>query len=178
MVDFKAVKTGVLGIAGIAIILLILLLIFGNLSGNVGFVQDSTTTAVQALTLANTSIVTFTGTSGKTNPSVSSVVVINATGGETITSGNYTLTGTTITGSPTMTLKYNGTVVNVSYVTTYDSDNQISTSSVIGNVTSGVTDLASKFTTVFVLLGVLLILAVVFTIVKLFGLGGKKGLIE
>ena len=178
MVDFKAVKAGVLGIAGIAIILLILLLIFGNLSGNVGFTQDSASTAVQALTLANTSIVTLTGTSGKTNPSVSSVVVINATGGETITSGNYTLTSTTITGSPTMTLKYNGTAVNVSYVTSYDSDNQISTDSVIGNVTTGAVGLASKFTTVFVLLGVLLILAVVFTIVKLFGLGGKKGLIE
>jgi hypothetical protein len=95
MVDFKAVKAGVLGIAGIAIILLILLLIFGNLSGNLGFATDSQG--------ANDS------------------------------------------------------------------------ASVIGNITSGVTGLASKFTTVFVLLGVLLILAVVFTIVKLFGLGGKKG---
>lgn len=126
-----------LGLAGF--IGIVWLMIFGFMSGNLGFTQDSQTTSVQALTLANNSIVTFTGTTGKVNPTVSNVVVINATGGETITSGNYTLTSTTITGSATMTLAYNGTGVNVSYITRFDSDGQISTETLIDNMTSGYT---------------------------------------
>jgi len=93
--DFVEVKKGVLGIASIAIVLLGLLLIFGNLSGNLGFT---------------------TGSQG-----------------------------------------YN------------DSQN------VIGNVTSGTTSLAGKFPTVFILLGVVLIIAAVVVILKLFGMGGKSG---
>ncbi len=123
---------GVIGFIGI-----VWLMIYGNLDGNLGFTQDTNTTDLQVLTLANNSIVTFTDTVGKTNPSVSSVVVINATGGETITAGNYTLTATTITGSSDMTLAYNGTSVNVSYVTTFDSAGQISTGGVITNITGG-----------------------------------------
>jgi len=178
MVDFKVVKVGVISIASIAIVLLGLLLIFGNLSGNLGFTQDSATTAVQQLTLQNDTAVTFTGTSGKTNPSVTSVVVINATGGETLLAGNYTLTTTSIIGSPTMTLKYNGTLVNVSYVTYYDSQNQINSDSVTNNVTNGTVSLAGKFNTVFTLLGVVLIIAAVIVVLKLFGLGNGKKFME
>ena len=165
-------------IASIAVLLLGILLIFGNLSGNLGFTQDSATTALQATTLTNITIVTFTGTVGKTNPAVSSVVVINATGGETITSGNYTLTDTTIVGSPAMTLGYNGTTVNVSYSTSYDSQNQLDEAGINNNVTSGTTNLAGKFGTVFTLLGVLLIVGAIVWLLQMFGIanvsGGKK----
>ena len=123
---------GVIGFIGI-----VWLMIYGNLSGNLGFTQDSATTSLQELTLANNSLVTLTGTAGKTNPSISNFVMINATGGETITSGNYTLTDTTVIGSATMTLAYNGTAVNISYITTYDSAGQISTEGVISNLTEG-----------------------------------------
>ena len=159
-------------IASVAILLLGLLLVFGNLSGNLGFTQDSASTPVQQLTLANNSIVTFTGTVGKTNAAVSSVVVINATGGETIAAGNYTLTNTTITGSATT--DYNATLVNVSYTTTYDSDNQINSEEVITDVTSGVTNLSDKFGTIFTLLGVILLVGAIVWMLRLFGIGGGK----
>ena len=161
------------GLGTIGFIGIVWLMIYGNLSGNLGFSQDSATTSLQELTLANNSIVTFTGTSGKVNPSVSSVVVINATGGETITSGNYTLTDTTITGSATMTLGYNGTAVNVSYVTTYDSSGLINTENVITNVTGGFGTFFGFSNTFFTIAAIVLLifmlvglLAIVMTIAK------------
>lgn len=92
MSGISEVKKLVVGIAGIAVLLLGILLIFGNLSGNLGFTANSQ--------------------------------------------------------------GYN------------DSQH------VIDNVTSGTTSLAGKFPTVFILLGVLLILVVVFLVIKMF-MGGK-----
>ena len=122
---------GVIGFLGV-----VWLMIYGNLSGNLGFTQDSTLTSVQELILNSSAEVTFSGTVGKTNPSVSSVLVINATGGETITAINYTLTSTTIIGSGIIA-GYNNTAVNVSYTTSYDSQGLINTEGVISNVTGG-----------------------------------------
>jgi len=135
----KVQEAGViLGLLGtIGFIGIVWLMIYGNLSGNLGFQQDTAITDVQQLTLANNSIVTLTGTTGKVNPSVSNLVLINATGGETILEGNYTLTATTITGSATMTLAYNGTLVNASYTTSFDSDADVRSENLITNVTGG-----------------------------------------
>ena len=176
----KGVMGWTLGVGIIAFILLIMVIIFGNLSGNVGFTQDSEATPVQAMTLANNSIVTLTGTSGKTNPSVSDVVVINATTGEVITSGNYTLTDTTITGASDMTLSYNGTGVNVSYVTAFDSQGQLDSESIILNYTTSATNTAAQFPTVGTIIGIAILLAIliallVFAIRRMMGVAESTG---
>ena len=164
---------GVLGFIGV-----VWLMIYGNLSGNLGFGQDSELTPLQELTLDNLTAITLTGTSGRVNPSVSSVVVINATGGETITSGNYTLTDTTIIGSDTMTVSYNNTAVNVSYTTTFDSTGLINTEAVIDNVTGGFGTFFEFSNTFFTIAAIVLLifmlvglLAIVMTIAE--GRGGK-----
>ncbi len=123
---------GVIGFIGI-----VWLMIYGNLDGNLGYTQDTNVTSLQELTIANNSVITLNGGIGKTNPATSNLLMINATGGETITSGNYTVTGTTITGSATMTLAYNGTAVNISYTTSYDSSGKIASDGVITNLTGG-----------------------------------------
>ena len=157
----KGVMGWTLGVGIIAFILLIMVIIFGNLSGNVGFTQDSAPTGLQEMVLSNeTSPVTFTGTSGKINPSVNTVVVINASGGEVITSGNYTLTDTTITGSLTMSADYNGTAVNVSYITTFDSQGQIDSNNIILNYTTSATNTAAQFPTVGTIIGIAILLAI------------------
>ena len=176
----KGVMGWTLGVGIIAFILLIMVIIFGNLSGNVGFTQDSATTPVQEMTLANNSIVTFTGTSGKVNPSVGTVVVINATGGETILSGNYTLTDTTITGSATMTLAYNATAVNVSYVTSFDSQGQIDSEQIIGNYTESAVNTSAQFPTIGTIIGIAILLAIliallVFAIRRMMGVSEATG---
>ena len=175
----KGVMGWTLGVGIIAFILLIMVIIFGNLSGNVGFTQDTATTAVQQLVLSNqTAPVTLTGTSGKTNPSVSSVVVINATNGVVITSGNYTLTDTTITGSGTMT--ENGTGVNVSYITAFDSQGQIDSDSIILNYTQSATNTSAQFPTVGTIVGIAILLAIliallVFAIRRMMGVADSRG---
>ena len=176
----KGVMGWTLGVGIIAFILLIMVIIFGNLSGNVGFVQDSADTAVQELTLANNSIVTFTGTVGEVNPVVSSVVVINASGGEVITSGNYTLTDTTITGSAAMTLAYNNTGVNVSYTTTFDSQGQIDSEAIIGNYTESAVNTSAQFPTVGTIIGIAILLSIliallIFAIKRMMGVADSTG---
>ncbi len=164
---------GVIGFIGI-----VWLMIYGNLSGNLGFTQDTATTSLQELVLANNSIVTFTGTSGKVNPSVSSVVVINATDGDVIGSGNYTLTTTTITGSATMTLAFNGTNVNASYITTFDSPGQINTEGVIDNLTGGFNTFftfANVWFTIAAIVLLIFMLVGLLAIVMLISQGYSKG---
>ena len=46
---------------------------------------------------------------------------------------------------------------------------------VITDVTTGVTSLSGKFTTVFTILGVLLIIGAIVWMLKMFGFGGKNG---
>ena len=143
---------GVIGFIGI-----VWLMIYGNLSGNLGFTQDSALTPVQELILNSSAEVTFSGTVGKSNPSVSSVLVINATGGETITAANYTLTSTTIIGSAAIT-GYNNTAVNISYTTTYDSDGLVNTEGVISNVTQGFGTFFGFSTTFFTIAAIVLLI--------------------
>ena len=175
----KGVMGWTLGVGIIAFILLIMVIIFGNLSGNVGFTQDSVTTPLQELVLSNeTTAITLTGTVGKVNPSVNTVVVINASGGEVITSGNYTLTDTTITGSATMTAAYNGTSVNVSYITSFDSQGQLDSEAIIGNYTESAVNTSSQFPTVGTILGIAILLAIliallVFAIRRMMGVANS-----
>lgn len=169
-----------LGVGIIAFVLLILVIIFGNLAGNTGFSQDSETTALQEMTLANNSVVTFTGTVGRNNPSVNTVVVVNATGGETILAGNYTVTATTITGTSDMTLLYNGTAVNVSYVTAFDSQGQVDSDNIILNYTLSATNTAAQFPTVGTIVGIALLLLIliallIFAIRKMMGVASSGG---
>jgi phage shock protein PspC (stress-responsive transcriptional regulator) len=115
---------------------------------------------------------------GKTNPSVSNVVVINATGGEVITSGNYTLTSTTITGSETMTLLYNGTGVNVSYTTSFDSTGKISTEGVISDLSGGFGTFFGFSNTFFTIAAIVLLIFMLvglLSIVMMIAKGSKKG---
>ena len=123
---------GVIGFIGI-----VWLMIYGNLDGNLGYTQDTNITALHELTLANNSIITLNGGIGKINPATSNLVMINASNGVAVNSGNYTLTGTTITGSATMTLSWNNTAVNISYTTSYDSAGKIASDDVITNLTQG-----------------------------------------
>ena len=132
------------------------LMIYGNLSGNLGFQRDSNVTALQELTLGNSSIVTFADTIDKSNPSVSNVVVINATGGETLTSGNYTLTATTITGSSTS--EYNDTAVNTSYTTSFDSQGGQAAEGVISNITGGFATFFGFSNTFFTIAAIILLI--------------------
>jgi hypothetical protein len=122
---------GVIGFVGI-----VWLMIYGNLSGNLGFDQDLEYAVNEQITLNSSVAVTFADTVGKVNPAVTSVVVTNGSdSADILTSANYTLTDTTIIG--TATNSYNNTLVNLTYTTYYDSLGQTSSDGVITNMTGG-----------------------------------------
>ena len=157
---------GVIGFIGI-----IWLMIYGNLSGNLGFTQDSGAYYNETIALSEVGA-TPTGASSRTSGAISSVTMTNATGGEIVVATNYSVSGVLI--KFTAGGGFNGTNVNVSYTVTYDSDGQIYTDGVITNVTGGFGTffgfsgtfftIAAIVLLIFMLLG---LLALVFTIVKM-----------
>lgn len=91
-----------------------------------------------------------------TDVSLTVTTVTNATGGEVIQSGNYSISGGTFT---VVEPEYNGSSVNVSSNFRYTDESDAV--AVSNNVTSGVADFFASIPTVFVILGaVVIILAV------------------
>lgn len=169
----EGIKTSmywVLGIGVIALIGLIMLILFGNLSGNVGFGTTSSVFTNETISINGTGG-TPTTASGRTNGALSSLVITNATGGETISSGNYTVTGVVITNA---TGDYADMYVNVSGTVTYDTAGKINTDNLISNYTLSVTNVSEQFPTTGTIIGVALLLVVllgilIFAIKKMMG---------
>ncbi len=144
---------------------LVWLIIYGNLSGNLGFSQDSLTVGNETITLQGAGDIPATADS-RTNGALSSIVMTNATGGELITSANYTVTGVTILSSGDINL-YNNTNVNVSYVVTFDSTGQINTEAVIDNLTSGVTTFFGFSVTWFTIIALVILITILLSLLAL-----------
>ena len=108
-------------------------MIYGNISGNLGFTQDATSFINETINLTDAGEIPTTA-DNRVNPSLSNVRIYNESSGEIIASANYTIVGVTITSA---TSEYNETNVNVSATVTYDSQGQIASEGVISNVTKG-----------------------------------------
>ena len=162
---------GVIGFIGV-----IWLMIFGNLSGNLGFGQDSLPFSNETIVL-NDAGATPSTAQGRVNGALSNVVITNATGGEIIASGNYTITGVVITNA---TGTYGGQNVNVSATVTFDEAGKVNTDGVINNITGGFNTFFTFSNTFFTIAAIVLLifmlvglLAIVMTIAA--GRSGKKG---
>ncbi len=168
----------VLGVGIIAMTLLILLILFGNLSGNFGFPQDSASYSNQTINLSNAGG-TPTGASGRVDGSLASIVITNATGGETLTSDNYTVTGVVINASSPLVI-YIDNNVNVSYIVSFDSQVDINAEDLIRNYTASATNTSAQFPVVGTIIGIAILLAVligllIFAIRKLMGITSAAG---
>ena len=140
---------GVIGFIGI-----IWLMIYGNLSGNLGFQQSSTIFNNETIVL-NDSGATPANATGRTNGILSGIVITNSTGAELITSGNYSISGVIIT---TITATYNGSNVNVSGTVSYDGTSELQAEGVIGNVTGGFNTFFGFSTTFFTIAAIVLLI--------------------
>jgi len=167
-----------LGVGILAFILLILLIIFGNLSGNVGFSQDSTAFTNETIVFTDAGSTPATA-QNRVNGALSGVVVRNATGGEVVPSTNYTISGVLVIADGSSA--YNGTNVNVSGTVSYDSQGLINSNSVIDNYSISATNTAGQFPVVGTIVGIALLLLVligilVFAIVKMMHVAGATGM--
>jgi len=153
------------------------LMIYGNLNGNLGFKQDSASYTGQAITLIDGAGEAPAGTTGKVNTALSNVIIINATGGETLTAANYTTSGSYIIASATSS--YNNTDVNVSYTVTYDSTGKVDTDTVINNLTAGTKTFYSYSGTIFTVMAIVLLitilLSLLYVVMKIVNMGKNKG---
>ena len=179
MGGMKTVLSWTIGVAVIALVLLIMLILFGNLSGNVGFTQTSLAFTDQTITLSAAGE-TPSGASGRINGALSSIVMYNSSNSTfPLNTANYTVTGVVInaTDATSDMLDHD---VNVTYTVTYDSDGQIDTDNLIKNYTTGAVNTSTQFPVVGTIIGVALLLLIligvlVFAITKLGGVSGSAG---
>ncbi len=157
----RGVMGWTLGVGIIAFILLIMVIIFGNLSGNVGFSDVSNTSTNESSGYAingTTYTLVAAGNSRFTGTTVNTVY--NATDGVVVGSGNYTVDGTlgTIVGAAGRTA--NWTTVNITSTNTFTSQGDIDSSAIILNYTSSATNTAAQFPTVGTIIGIAILLAI------------------
>ncbi len=163
--SLKGAEAVFLALLTIGLLGLLFLIIYGNLSNNLGWVQDSASYTNETLNLSNAGG-TPAGASGRVDGSLSSIVITNATGGETITSDNYTVTGVVINGS-TITVLYIGWEVNVSYTVSFDRAGEINTENVIGNLTDGATQFFTFSSVWFILTAITILIGIVLGVIAL-----------
>jgi len=173
----KSVMGWTLGVGIIAFTLLILVIIFGNLSGNVGFTQDSDTIVNETIVFSDGGNIPSTA-DNRVNGNLTNVIVSNATTQEVVPSTNYSVSGVTVTsvsGSP-----WNGTNVNVSGDLVFDSQGQIDSENIILNYTLSATNTSAQFPTVGTIIGIAILLLIliallVFAIRRMMGVAGSTG---
>ena len=180
--NMKIVMGWSIGLAGIALLGLVMLILFGNLSGNVGFTNDG-----QAITVTNESggFLNFTGYQLGTTANTSRISFAITEAWNTsndavlILSGNYSVTSG---GNVTNITALSYPLVNYTYTYTFSfpSEGLTNTNQFIGNYTTSILNLGAQFPTVGTIIGVALLLFIliallIFALVKLAGIGSSSG---
>jgi len=162
---------GVIGFIGV-----IWLLIYGNLSGNLGFTQQTDTFINQTI-LLDSAGATPAGAAGTINGNITSVIMINESNGVVVADADFSVSGIVITSA---TINFNNTNVNVSYTNVRDSTGLVNTENVITNLTGGFNTFFTFSNTFFTIAAIVLLifmflglLAIVVTIMRM--QQGRKG---
>ncbi len=166
-------------LSSLALFLLIMLILFGNLSGNVGFTTVGTTIQVnnESPTWVNSSNYTF----AVTNSSTATYVIINMwnlTNPSLVPSGFYQIDGDIIFTNGT---DYpHDTNTTYTYVYTTDSTGLKNTNDFINNYTTSVLNVSKQFPVVGTIIGVALLLLIligilVFALKRMGGVSSQGG---
>ena len=161
------------GVASIALVLVITLILFGNLSGNVGWDDSSATYINETGAWVNATLYTVTGQSTTAFTGFSVTGIWNYTDGTVILAANYTINSAAGTITNATSVVYSD--VNLSYTITYSSQANINTESVIGNYSESAVNTAAQFPVIGTIVGIALLLVVligilVFAVRKMMGL--------
>ena len=175
----KSVINWVLAIGIIAFILLIMVIIFGNLSGNVGFGQDSTSFDNETILLDSSGATPATA-QNRVNGVLTNVVITNASeASEIIPATNYTVSGVIITINGTSV--WDGINVNVTAALSFDEQGKIDADNIINNYTKSATNTSAQFPTVGTIIGIAILLLIliallIFVIKKMMAINtGSEG---
>ena len=176
-VSMGVVMGWMIGVASIALLGLIMLILFGNLSGNVGFGTQGTTIQVNNETPSwvNSSNYTF----AVTNSSTSNYAIINMwnVSADLVPSGFYQVDGDVIFSNGTNYLGAGITNTTYTYVYTTDTIGKQNTDNFINNYTKSVSNTSEQFPVVGTIIGIGLLLLIlisllVFALVQLGKMSG------
>ena len=171
----KNAETIFVALLVIGLIGLLFLIVFGNLSGNLGF--DATTglgAKNDTMTVDNITAVQMNSTFGINNPSVSSVVVTLEDTGQVMLSGNYTVTGVTLIATG-ITSNITSNAVFVTYELSGASAGRDDTDQVIENLTGGAVQFFSFANVWFILTAVTVLIGIVIGVIALVRRTGGTG---
>ncbi len=183
--DMRTVMGWAIGVASIALLLLIMLILFGNLSGSVGFGNDGATIINETITVATTTgIWTINDNTNPNFVSWNATLILNATFGvsgptnETLVEGvDYTIFSLNGTFGNLTSGNWNRSFVT--YTTVRQSIGLINTDNFINNYTQSVLNTGEQFPTVGTIIGVglllfILIALLVFALGKMARMGGSS----
>ena len=176
----------VIGLSSIALVLLVTLIVFGNLSGNLGITTTTTTTYTNESCFINETgytpvgvtsqqgFMSYTITEIGINQSVENGYIL-------LTTSNYTQTGNILYNASEVLSGFED--AGCSYIATYRSGEYNQAENVITNYSSGVGKLTTQIPTIFLFVGIGLLLVVLIVVLawvikKFSNLGGVKGNLE
>ncbi len=178
--SLKGAETIFLALLIIGLMGLLFLIIYGNLSGNLGFSRDTASYLNESggYSINDT---TYTLANGASTPgfvSLSVSAVYNSTDWAIIGAANYTVDATagTITGTAWGVRTYNYTNVSVSYAVTYKATSERNTDAVIGNLTTGATQFFSFSNVWFILTAITILIGIVLGVIGLVRKAGTSGM--
>ncbi len=152
------------------------LLIYGNLSGNLGFAQESSSFTNETITLQDAGD-TPASAVGSVNGALANIIMTNASNGVVLDSNNFTVEGVVITVA--VGSLHNNTLVNISSTLTKDSSGLVDTNDVINNLTSGTKSYFALFPTILVITGIVLLITILvgllFLVIAIFTKFSGKG---
>ena len=139
---------GVIGFIGV-----VWLMIYGNLSGNLGFGLETTSIINETQNLTGT--FTVDQADGKVNPSLSSVIIVNASSGTLVPATNYSTSAGDITslGGP-----FKNLLVNITYTLSFDETGKVNTEGVINNISGGFSTFFGFSNTFFTIAAIVLLI--------------------
>ncbi len=149
----------------LGLVALLFLIVFGNLSGNLGFSNTSLNTVNETGHFLNATTDTLDTASRSDFVSLTVTTVNNASNGVVIASGNFTVSSTlgTIVGSAGRTENFSS--VNITYDTTILSTGEVNTNGVINNLTAGANTFFTFSNVWFTLLAIVLLIIIVMSVI-------------
>ncbi|KYK20674.1 hypothetical protein AYK24_09795 [Thermoplasmatales archaeon SG8-52-4] len=136
--------------------------------------RDSSTRTNQTVLVNSTVAVEF-GYPTYADSTCTADTVVNATGGETIASANYTVSASACTIIATAGSEYNNTNWNITSTTTFDGIEEQAVTDIGGNFTTGLDNVSEQLPTILLVVAVVVLLAVLVLLVaqsRKAGMGG------
>ncbi len=162
-----------IAILGLGLVGLLFLIIFGNLSGNLGFTDDAITVPNEVDAYINITEYTLDGASdkGSGNFVITGVWNTSLDNNTLIVASNYEVSSVGVFRNATDNTWLN---VNLSYTYTRDSQVDIGTDEVILNLTGGAVTFFGFSNVWFVLLAITLLIIIVISVIAVVSKGGKS----